>query len=938
MTISQVQKTFFGALFILASWCAHGASNLSDPLPLDPQLHEGTLANGLHYYILKNGKPANRVELRLVVKAGSILEDDDQQGLAHFTEHMAFDGSKHFKKHELISYLQSIGVKFGADLNAYTSFDETVYILPIPTGKKENLETGFRVLEDWAQGVSMKDDAIDLERPVVLEELRLGKGADDRMGRKLLPEVYNGSLYAERLPIGKEEILKTFKHDVIRRFYKDWYRPDLEAVVVVGDIEPAQAEKMIRAHFSHLKNPVHERPRAYAKVPTRDKSLGMVVTDKEATTNAIAIRYPTYEVPPDTTIGDYRRSLIRNIYTTMLGQHLQELTQQADAPYLGAYSGIGSIAPGYESFSSTIILGRAGIEPAIKAAIAETERVRQFGFGAEELERTKKNLLRSYEEAYKERDKSDSAGHAAELIRHFLVSESVPGITGEYAYVAEFLPGISLEEINAYAKQVTPSNAPILVAYMGSSKDGETIPGDAQLLDLVAAAEKTAVVAQEEKKLGAELMPVPPKGGSIVAEKHNKELGFDELTLSNGVKVILKPTDFQNDQVLISAARFGGQSLYEDKDKFNAQYAGSIAGAMGVDRFSPTDIGKVLAGKSVRFSASLSGYSEQLSGASGSDDIESLFQAMYLRLTSPRKDVALYSAYVAGRQDAAKNALSRPETIFQDSVQTALYGVNPRVNHVPRPEDFAQIDLDRAQTIFNERFSSAKDLTFIIVGSFSVKNIKPLIATYIAALPVGPVETKYRDLGIRPVDGVVKKEVRVGSEPKSDVTLTFTGPAKYSLAENTRFHMMLEVMNIKIIDDLREKMSLIYGGGMSGAFDRIPYENYRIGVNLPCGPENVDKVVAALFAEVDKIKQEGPQAADLEKVKRALLEQHKIDMRTNSHWLSYLQDATLYGTDPANILTYEKRINEVTTDDIKEAARRYINTANYVQAVQYPEK
>jgi zinc protease len=309
-----------------------------------------------------------------------------------------------------------------------------------------------------------------------------------------------------------------------------------------------------------------------------------------------------------------------------------------------------------------------------------------------------------------------------------------------------------------------------------------------------------------------------------------------------------------------------------------------------------------------------------------------------LRTTSPRKDPALFSAFVAGRQDGARNAMSRPEAVFQDNLQTALYGANPRVSHVPRPEDFAKIDLDRAQSIFNERFGSARDLTFIVVGSFEVDKIKPLIATYLAALPVAPVDTHYRDLGIRPITGVVKKDIRVGTEPKSDVTLTFTGPANYSLAENTRFYMMIELMNIKIIDNLREKMSLIYGGGMSGAFERVPYENYRIGVNLPCGPENVDKVVAALFSEVDKIKQEGPQAADLEKVKRALLEQRRIDMRTNSHWLSYLQDATLYGTDPANILTYEKRINDVSTDDIREAARRYINTANYVQAVQYPEK
>ena len=937
MTTSRLCKTLVAASFLIFSWCAQGASNLSDPIPLDPALKQGVLPNGLHYYILKNGKPEKHVELRLVVKAGSILEDDDQQGLAHFTEHMEFDGSKHFQKHELISYLQSIGVKFGADLNAYTSFDETVYVLPIPTGKKENLETGFRVLEDWAQGASLKDDAIVAEAPVVLEELRLGRGADERMGRKLLPEVFDGSLYASRLPIGKEDILKTFRHDTLRRFYRDWYRPDLEAVVVVGDIEPAQAEKMIREHFAHLKNPAHERPRNYAEIAARADSRALVVTDPEATNNAVTIRYPSRKVPPDTTVGDYRKSLVRSLYSTILNEHLHELTQQADAPFLGAFSGIGSIAPDYESFSTTILIGRAGIEPAIKAAVEENERARQFGFGVDELERAKLSLLRNYEEAYKEKDKSESASHAAELIRHFLVQESVPGITGEYGYASEFLPGISLEEVNAYAKTMTPgATVPKLVVYMGSSKEGETVPTEASLLQWVANAEQTAVAAKEEKKLAAKLMTEPPKAGTIVAEKENKELGFDELTLSNGVKVILKPTDFQNDQVLMSATRFGGQSLYDEKDKFNAQYATGVTGAMGIAQFTPVDVGKILSGRTARASINVAGYTDQVSGASGSDDIETMLQLLYLRMTSPRQDPALFSAYITSHEDSARNTMSRPEAVFHDNLQTTLYGDNPRVSHIPKPDDFTHIDLARASAISQERFGSAYGLTFIFVGSFEIDKIKPLLEIYLASLPTPAVPAKFRDLGIRPVAGVVKKDVRVGSEPKSSVTLTFTGPAKYSLAENTRFYMMIEAINIKIIDDIREKMSLIYGGGMSGALDRAPYENYRIGATLPCGPKNVDKVIAAVFAEIDQMKQSGPPQADLDKVKRALLEQHKIDVRTNSFWQNYLQDATLYGTDPANVLTFEKRINDVTVADLKEAANRYFNAANYVQAVQYP--
>jgi zinc protease len=938
MTISLLRKALAGAVILTFSWTALGAIKLDDPIPVAPQLTIGKLPNGLTYYIQKNGKPEKHVELRLVVRAGSILEDDDQQGLAHFTEHMAFDGSQHFQKHELISYLQSIGVKFGADLNAYTGFDETVYVLPIPTDKQANLETGFKVLEDWAQGVAMKDDAIDLERPVVLEEARLGKGAGDRMSRVLLPEVFNGSKYAERLPIGKEALLKTFPHAAIRRFYADWYRPDLMAVIVIGDVEPDQAEKMIKEHFGQLKNPVHERPRDYANIPTRTESSSMVITDKEATNNVVLIRYPIHATPPNKTLGDYRESLVRNLYTAMLGQRMQELTQQESPPFLGASSSISAIARGYESFSSTALLGRGGVAPAIAAVVQENEKVRQRGFSADELERAKKNLLRAYERGYSERDKSESANYAAEYIRNFLVQESIPGIENEYRYVNELVPDISLDEVNRYAQQETPSNTQKLVAYMGSSKENESVPTRAALLDLVNAAEKAPIVVQDQKAVAANLMAQPPKAGSIVSEQHNKELGLTELTLSNGLKVILKPTDFKNDEVLLSASRFGGQSLFDDKDMYSARYASAIESAMGIDSFTPTDLQKTLAGKTVNLQASMGYYTDHVGGSAGSADIESMLQLFYLRLTSPRRDESLYKAFVSRGQDGAKNAMSRPESVFEDIAQATLYSSHPRLTRIAKPEDFTRIELDRAMAIYNQRFSSAKGLTVIIVGSFDLQKIKPLIATYLASLPTGDIVNNYKDLGMRPVTGVVKKEVRIGAEPKSKVEIAFTGPATYSLEENTRFYMLMDVMNLKITDILREKLSLIYGGGMSGALNRTPYENYSIGVNLPCGPENVDKVIAALFAEIDKIKTDGPLQADVDKVKLQWLEERKIDMRTNGHWLNYLQDAFLYDTDPANILSFETRVNAVTPAQLKELAKHYFNTENYMQAVLYPEK
>ena len=935
---SSLSKALAGLFLLTFSWLANGAINLSDTIPVDPQVKLGKLENGLTYYIKKNARPEKRVELRLVVKAGSVLEDEDQQGLAHFTEHMAFDGSRHFKKHDLIAYLQSIGVKFGADLNAYTSFDETVYQLPVPTEKIENLETGFQVLEDWAQGLTMDAEAIDQERNVVLEEARLGKGAGDRMNRVLLPEVFNGSKYAVRLPIGKEAILKNFPHEAIKRFYADWYRPDLMAVVVVGDIEPNKAERMIQAHFSHLINPPNERVREYIKIPGRAESKGLVITDKEATNNEVLIEYPIREVPVEITIADYRMELVKGLYTGMLALRLQELTQQENPPFLSAYSAGESIAPGYKSFTSNAVVGRGGVAPAIAAVVQESERVRQLGFNAGEVARAKKNLAREFERAYMERDKSESAYFASEFTRNFLLKEPIPGIEKEYDYVNELLPEITLDEVNRTAREKIPNNTSKLVAYMGSSKQNETVPTVAQLLDWVTAAEKTPVSTKTEKAVPTSLMAQAPQPGKVISEKQNTELGTTELLLSNGVKVILKPTDFKNDQVMIGATRFGGQSLYDDKDIFNARYANSAVLSMGVDTFTPTELSKILAGKSVGLYTSMSQYLEGIDGSSGSAEIESLFQLIYLRLTSPRKDEILFKAFVNQSQDWAKHDKENPESVFYDRVQTTLFNNHPRLSLMAKPEDFTHIDLARAMQIYQERLGNAKDLTFIIVGSFELDKIKPLIATYLAGLPTRDIVSTSRDLGIRPVKGIVKKEVRIGSEPKSTVFLAFTGPATYSVEENKRFYMLLEVLNIKMIDILREKMSLIYSGGMSGSLNRIPYGNYHINASLPCAPENAKKVITATFAEIEKIKTEGPQLSDVEKVKQNWIKQYRIAMRTNTKWLGFLKEAVLYGTNPAEILSEEKMINAITPEQIKEAANRYFKSGNYVQAVMYPEK
>ncbi|MBA4055012.1 MAG: peptidase M16, partial [Marivirga sp.] len=719
--------------------------NLTDKLPVDPRLKIGKLSNGLTYYIQKNVRPEKKIELRLAVNTGSILEDDDQQGLAHFTEHMAFNGTKNFKKNDLVSFLQSIGVEFGADLNAYTGFDETVYILPIPTEKKENIEKGFQILEDWASTVTFDHAEIDKERGVVLEESRLGKGAEDRMFRVVYPKMFEGSKYANRLPIGKDDILKNFKYDAIKRFYRDWYRPDLMAVVVVGDIDPVEAERLIKLHFEKLKNPPSAKPRVIADVPARTSSEGVVVTDKEATNHVVEIYYAYKKAKEETTVGDYRDYLVRVLFTSMLGQRMQELTQKAEPPFVFGGSNIGGWARGYEAYQSFAYLGKGGVEPAINALVQENERARKFGFTASELERIKKMLMKNIERSYNERDKTESANLVEEYVRNFLEKEPIPGIENEFKYYGKYLEGITLEEVNQFVARTIPATTDSkLVILTGPEKADFKMPTNQELLKLTETASTVELKAYEEKVVAASIMEKPPVAGSITAEKENKELGITDLTLSNGVRVILKSTDFKNDQVVMNASRFGGQYLFDPKDRFNAEFSSTVVTQMGVGQFSPVDLRKVLAGKTASVAPRLGPISETLNGQCSATDIETMLQLTHLYFTHPRKDDDLFKSFVGKQQALYQNMAADPQFTFQDSIISILYKNHPWAPKLPKPENFGLINEQRALDIYKERFGNANGFTFVLVGKFDVAAVKPLLATYLASLPSSPQKSAFK--------------------------------------------------------------------------------------------------------------------------------------------------------------------------------------------------
>ncbi|MGC1244498.1 MAG: insulinase family protein [Chryseosolibacter sp.] len=930
---------FFVLIMLSAVQALYAQDKAKEPLPIDPKVTVGKLPNGLTYYIRKNVKPEKKIELRLVINAGSILEDEDQQGLAHFTEHMAFNGSANFEKNDIVSFLQSIGVEFGADLNAYTGFDETVYILPIPTEKKENVEKGFQILEDWASTVGFDPGEIDKERGVVLEEERSGRGAEERMFRVTYPKMLEGSKYADRLPIGKVEVLKSFKPEVIKRFYTDWYRPDLMAVMVVGDMEPAEAEALIKKHFSHLKNPANPRAREKVGVPLREKSEALVVTDKEATHHLVDINYSYKPSKEQNTLAGYRELLLRSLFTSMISQRMQELMQKEQPPFLYAANTFGSLARGYESYNAYAYLGKGGVEPAIQALIAENERARKYGFTINELDRTKKSMLKSMERAYNERDKTESARLVGEYIRHFLEKEPIPGIENEYQYYQQFLQEITLDEINQYvAKNIPGPSDARLVLFTGPEKADFQIPSKEELLAIAASALKQEIKPYEEKAIASTLMEKSPTPGKITGEKKNSALGTTALTLNNGVTVILKPTDFKNDQVILAASRLGGQYNYDASDRLNAEYAATLVTQMGVSNFSPVDIRKVLAGKNASATPRLSSISEGFSGQSSATDIETMLQLVNLYFTSPRKDTELFNSFINKQQAMYQNMAVDPQYAFQESMLKTLYRDHPWAPNLPKPETFSKIDLDRSLGIYKERFGNANGFTFVLTGKFDINTIKPLLETYLASLPSTAKKSTYKDVGLRPQKGPLKEEVKKGTEPKSLVRILWNGEAPYSEDEQFKVQALVEVMNIKIIETLREELSGIYGGGMFGTLNKFPYNNYSFGITIPCGPENVDKLIAATLAEIEKVKKNGPSTEDLNKVKETWKQQYLVSIKDNNYWAQQLIQSIQNGSDPARILSYEKRVVALTPTDVQAVAQKYLDTTNYAQFVLNPEQ
>ncbi|MGJ8549170.1 M16 family metallopeptidase [Winogradskyella wichelsiae] len=911
--------------------------NPSDPIPTDPNVKTGVLKNGLTYYIQNNPKPENKVELRLVINAGSILEDEDQLGLAHFMEHMNFNGTKNFEKNELVDYLQGIGVKFGAHLNAYTSFDETVYILPIPSDDPEKLEKGFQIIEDWAHNALLTDEEIDNERGVVLEEYRLGKGADERMMQEYLSKMMHGSMYAERLPIGTKENLENFKYESLKRFYKDWYRPDLMAVIAVGDIDVATLEEKIKSHFSHIKNPKNSKARPSFDLPNHNETFVAIESDKEAPFSNVRLMFKDkVNAKPDLTYADYRKSMIENLFSQMINNRLDEIRNGENPPFVYGYTYYGgTYARTKNAFQSFAMTSPTGQLEALKTLLVENERVRQFGFFDGEFSRAKKDLIANMERAYKDRDKMESERLVGRYVNNFLEQNPIPSMDWRFDFMNEQLPTITLEEVNALIKSYIKEDNRVVILTGPDKEDLEQVK-EAQVLELLNSVKAMDLKPYEDKAVATSLITKTPTKGSITDSQTDDTLGTTTLTLSNGATVTYKKTDFKNDEILFDAFSYGGTSLYSTEDYKATNNANGGLTEAGVNGFDKIELGKMMSGKIANVRLSIGTYSEGFSGNTTPKDLETLFQLTHLYFTVLNKDEKAFRSFADKQKAFLGNLLSNPQYYFQDQLSQFIYGANPRYTGFPTAEDMDNADYDLAYEKYKERFADAGDFNFYFVGNIDEEKIIEFSELYLASLPTTNSNETYKVSNFRPLTGSHEKIIEKGEDPKSSVRLTYHGPTDYNEKEAHALKSLAEVLTIKLVEKLREEEGGVYGAGASASISNMPYDWFRFNISFPCGPENVDKLIASTLKEVDLLIKEGPTEKDLEKVKKAQILDYKEDLKTNRFWLGQLKNADYLKKDAHNILKFEDAVNSLTLVDLHNVAKKYL-TQGHITGIHNPE-
>ena len=914
--------------------------NTETGLPLDPAVEKGVYSNGLTYYIRENKKPENRIYLRLVVKTGSIMEDDDQQGLAHFLEHMAFNGTKNFPGNSLIDFLEKAGVRFGPDLNAYTGFDKTVYMLDLPADKPETVELGFKVLSDWAANISNTPEEIEKERGVVIEEWRKDKGAEERISDASIQTIFKNSRYADRLPIGKIEVLENFKKETIDRYYNDWYRPDLMAVIAVGDFDSAEMKKKIDNYFGRMSLRKFRRKRIIYDIPERKGTDYLIIKDKEASSAQVRVIF-LHDKFSEKTEEDYTENIKRGLLSIMLNSRYDEIRQQKNPPYLKAGAGFGNVSLTRSAFSLYCTPDEKDILKGVDALYGEIARLYQHGFTESELERAVSRYYRIMENSFQERDNTYSPAFSEEYTRNFIENEYIPGIEYEFDLFKKAVSDITVEDINSLTgKYITEDNRVVILS--APEKEGVLVPDEEELenrLELVLNKDyepyqddvKSSPIVDEDE--------LPPPG-NIVSEEYNKDFGYSRYILSNGAEVIIKETDFKEDEVLFTAVSRGGDSKVSDEDWPSANLAAAIITRGGAGDFSRIQLDKKLEGKIVSLSPFIEELSEGFSGSSSVEDLETMFKLLYLYFTEPRKDLESYDSYISRLKIYLANQDVKPDVVFAKTLRKLLTGGHKRGR--PFDLDFINdVDLERGYSVYKERFSDPGDFTFIFTGSAPKEKILEFALEYIAPLENSPdykigERENWTDTGMRLPDGTAEENVFKGLDEKSEVALIFKGAYEWSRYENLIIASLAEAADMRLREVIREGEGGSYNISVYPSLRRFPEPEYQLIVFFGCSPDRVEELKKTVFEEIKKLK-EKISADILLKIKEANYQQHDKNVLENSFWDSALSEAELSGGSLEWISQFKDMVGRMTAEELSKAAEKYFDTESYIDVTLYPE-
>ena len=932
----EIRKLLLFALLVIMAIPA-AAKDDQKELPIDPSIRVGKLKNGLTYYIRHNNNPENTVNFYIAQKVGSIQEEEHQRGLAHFLEHMCFNGTEHFPGKSLINYLEGIGVKFGADLNAYTSIDETVYnINNVPVNIEGAIDSCLWILHDWADGLILDPEEIDKERGVIHEEWRGRNSAMMRMQERMLADIFPGNKYGTRLPIGIMEVVDSFPHEALREYYEKWYRPDLQGIIIVGDIDVDQVEKKVKKIFKRIKKAKKPAERVYYPVEDNEEVIFSQQIDKEQQNYILQLMYKHDAAPREqrNTKEYIRENLKRSFATSMLNMRFSEIMTKENPPYMRAGVGYGDFgtAQTKKAFTVMVACKAEQVLQAVPMVFTEVERARRYGFTEPELKRVKESMLAGMDSWYAERDKRTSSYYIQNCVRHFLDNQDMMAPELEYELSVEMINSLTLEEINAVIPLLHRKDNRVIVSY-APEKEGMTYPGKDDITTLLAAIEQARISPYEDNAVDAPLLAEIPQGGKVVKSEEGK-WGSTVWTLSNGIKVVLKPTDFQADRISLAGYKIGGTNRYPDSEYINVSMLSSLAGIGGYGEFDSSQLGKKLSGSTASANVGCGPIYDVINAGCSPKDAEDMFQLMYLKYTSPRKDMKAYESLTTRMRNNLKDRNLNPNTALSDTMRMALYMNHPRTKPL-LASDIDSIDYDRVLEIYKERTSDATGYMFFIVGNIDLEKIKPLVEQYIGALPCNGREEEIVKTTVKTRTGVYRNNFKNKMEnPAGTEVIIYTGKIEPTLKNRLTMSFLDQILDIVYTEEVREKEGGTYGVGVSGSISRKPESEFTLTINFGMAPERRSELATIITREFEKMASNGPLEEHIEKVRSYMLKSFEENQKKNSAWMNWLYNFYFEGEDSHD--GYAELIKSITAEDIRKLAEYIVAQGNFIEVSMVP--